>query len=245
VKQRPHHQQIIGRLMERHLKSRRSADCKLGREPLSRRGGSCSACEPPNEFELDQAIAQLINAGLFKGTRACPYRLIASHLVAGLVFGPEIFRARGLGRDRIDPHGELKPALKHVRAVLQACGLSDEDIEALSDKSPRWEGLYQVLLAERALIEAIELFPRPLSRNARRAPRGRTGVLANQALARALAGAWRTLTGRLPAKDNVRFHALLHAATTTVFGYPAKEPNWQSATRRAVKQIKALAASRT
>jgi len=64
-------------------------------------------------------------------------------------------------------------------------------------------------------------------------------------VARALAGAWRVLTGRLPAKNDKKFHGLLHAAVASIFGHPAKEPNWESTTRTAVKHIKNDAASRT
>jgi hypothetical protein len=37
--------------------------CTLGRNPLPRRGGGCSVCTILPEFELDRAVAGLINAG--------------------------------------------------------------------------------------------------------------------------------------------------------------------------------------
>ena len=66
-------QQVINSLTERGFAVGR-APCKLGREPLSRRGGMCSVCTAQREFELDQAIAELIGVGAFRGTGVCPYR---------------------------------------------------------------------------------------------------------------------------------------------------------------------------
>jgi hypothetical protein len=103
-------QQVINRLAERWEKSS-GLKCTLGRKPLRRRGGGCSICPAKQEFELDQAAAQLINAGVFKGTGLCPYQVITSHLVAGLVFGPETFRAKSAGQYRVDPVVEIKGVL--------------------------------------------------------------------------------------------------------------------------------------
>jgi hypothetical protein len=246
VKPTTNPQLVINRLAERCLeKAWLSVKCNLGRELLSRRGGACSACVRPQEFELDREVAHLIDTSVFRRAGACPYRIVASHLVAGLTFGPETFRSKSIGKVSIDPVMEVKTALRHVRTVLGACGLSREDIDALNDKGDLWAALCAVLSAERALADALALFQPLTSKKTRRSPPGRTGVLHHQALARAMAGAWRALTGRLPAKDNVRFHELLHAATTTIFGHPLKEPNWESATKKAVKRIKRDAASRT
>jgi hypothetical protein len=151
-----------------------------------------------------------------------------------------------VGRKRIDPLVELKQALRHVRAVLRACGLSRENIAALSHNNNPWNAaLYAVLLAEQQVGIALQLFEAQTSETSRSSPRGRTGALHNQALARALARAWQVLTGRLPAKDNVKFHELLLAAATTIFGPASKEPNWESATKRAVEQIRKDTARRT
>jgi len=67
---------------------------------------------------------------------------------------------------------------------------------------------------------------------------GRTGALEVQALATAMAKAWRVLTGRLPAKGNVKFHDLLNAVITTIFGDGAKKPNLEASTRIAVERLK-------
>jgi len=86
------------------------------------------------------------------------------------------------------------------------------------------------------------------SQNAEKTSRssgGRTGALHIQAVARALAGAWRVLTGYLPAKNDKTFHGLLHTAVATIFGRPVKKRNWESTTRTAVAHIKKDAATET
>jgi len=239
VNQRPNPPAEIKALLERWRNSASAPSCKLGRELLTRRGGACSACTWPVKNELDQAVADLIDAAIYKRMGGCPYRIIASHLLARLSLGPEAVRARGIGRKRIDPLVELKRALRHVRIILGACGLGRENIAALSHTGDRWTAaLYAVLLAEGEIGKALQLFEPLISEKARSSPSGRTGALHYQALARALVRAWHVLTGRLPAKNSVKFHALLLAAATTIFGAPYKEPHWESLTKLAVEQIR-------
>ena len=247
MKQMASAQQVIDRLAKRSAEaSGAPVKCMLGRKSLSRRGGGCSACKPPREFELDRAVGQLINAGAFKGTSVCPYPIITSHLVAGLVFGPEAFRSKSAGQYRVDPVVEIKGALKRIGAITRVTGLTREDIEGLSNKDDWWEALDAVLSAEHALNNALVIFQSQIPRKISRLPRGRAGALHIQAVARAMANAWRVLTGHLPAKDNEKFHGLLLAAVATIFGHPAKEPNWESATRTAVEHInKDASASRS
>ncbi len=236
-------QRVIERLAQRSAKaSQLSVNCKLGIEPRRRRGGSCSACTPPQEFELDEAVAQLINISAFKRAGVCPYRVVTSHLVAGLVFGPETVRARSVNRYVVDPVMALKGALKPIGTLLRATGLPRDDIEALSEQGDRWKAIYAVLSAERALETALAMFQSQVAAQTSRSQRGRAGALHILAVARAMASAWRVLTGRLPAKDNSKFHDLLSAAVSTIFGHPAKAPNWESATRRAVMHVKKTAA---
>jgi hypothetical protein len=87
-----------------------------------------------------------------------PYRVVVSHLVAGLTLGPEAARARR-GQIGVDPVVEIKGARKRVGALLFATGLDREDIEAISirNTSPRWQALWAVLTAERALDRALDL----------------------------------------------------------------------------------------
>jgi hypothetical protein len=142
---------------------------------------------------------------------------------------------------------EVKGALKRIRTLL-ASAPSRDNIEAIAisnDGGDWWQALYAVLTAERALEKALALFQSQIPVKTSHSPRGRTGALHNQAVARAMAGAWRHLTGRLPAKDNSKFHGLLLAAIVSIFGYPAKEPNLESATKTAVERIRKDAASRS
>lgn len=173
----------------------------------------------------------------------CPYHIIASHLVAGLTFGPEASRARSAGQYQVNPVVEVKGALKRIGAVTRATNLTREDITALCEKDTWWQALWEVHSAQRALESALAKFQSHTKEQSRRPARGRAGALHIQAVARAMANAWRVLTGRLPAKDNERFHGLLLAAVATVFGHPAKEPNWEAATKTAVTHIRNHTAS--
>jgi hypothetical protein len=245
VKQTASPQQVIDRLAERV--SQPPTHCRLGREPRRQRGGACSACTAPREFEIDEDIAQLIDRAAFRRPGVCPYRVVASHLAAGLTLGPEVSRARSAGQFRVDPVAEIKGARRRIRTILHTTRLSRDDIEAISisNDGDRWQALYKVLVADRALEKALALFQTEIPAKTRSSPRGRTGTLHNQAVARAMALAWRRLTGRLPAKGNCKFHGLLLAAIVSVFGHPAKEPNLESATKRAVDRIRKDAASRS
>ena len=163
-------QQVINRLAERSIiASRQPIKCKLGSESLPRRGNACSACPVGREFELDQAVAELINAGAFKGTGACPYQVMISHAVAALTFSPEVIRAKSAGRYRVDPVVEIKGALKRIRAITRATRWSREDIEGLSNKDAYWEAVEAVFAAEHALQKALPIFQSQTTR----LPRGR------------------------------------------------------------------------
>ena len=248
MKQTASPQQVIDRLMERWVNASRSPiHCRLGCKPRRRRGGACLACTHPQEFEIDRAIAQLIDSAAFTRAGVCPYQVVASHLVVGLTLGSDVSRARSAGRPRVDPVVEVKGVLKRIRSLLNATGPSRDNIEAIaiSNDSDCWQALYAVLMAERALEKALALFPSQVPVKNHRSPRGRTGALHNQAVARAMAGAWRELTGRLPAKGNSKFHGLLLAAIVSFFGHPVKEPNLELATRTAVERIRKDAASRS
>src|SRR4029077_578994 len=54
-------QQVINRLSERWYQGRDEPfpECKLGREPSTRRGGKCSACTIKAEFEFDGEVSRL------------------------------------------------------------------------------------------------------------------------------------------------------------------------------------------
>jgi len=251
--QRASPQQVIDRLAERTLEAgqrwgkagQSPAQCRLGNEPRRRRG-TCSACTVAQEFEIDWEITQLIDRAVIRRAGLCPYRVVASHLVAGLTLGPEVFRARSTGRLRVDPVVEIKGARKCIRSILYATRLSHDDIEtiSISNDGDWWQALYAVVVADRALEKARALFQARIPAKTSSSPHGRTGKLHNQAVARAMALAWRQLTGRLPAKDNSKFQHLLQAAIVTIFGDRVKVPNLQTATKTAVDRIKKDAAGR-
>jgi hypothetical protein len=247
VKQRTRPQQGIDRLAEWLLEPSKAPDCKLGGESLGRRGDACSACKPREDVEINREIARLIKLRAFKYPGVCPYRVVVSHLIAGLTVGPEASRARSVGQLRVDPRVEVKGVLKRIRSILYASGLSRDDIEAISisNDSDRWQALYAVLTAARALEKALALFQSQIPAKIGVSPRGRMGALHIQALARAMALAWSQLTGRLPAKENVKFQGLLLAAITSIFGDPAREPNLESAAKTAVERIRKDIATRS
>ena len=196
MKQTTSAQQVIDRLTERWAKpSRPPVNCTLGHKPVRRRGGGCSVCTARQEFELDQEVAQLIKTGAFKGTGVCPYKVITSHLIAGIAFGPETFRAQSAGQYRVDPVVEIKGALKRIGAVTGAIGWTREDIEGLSNKDDWWQALYAVLSAEHDLQIALAKFRSQIAGKTSRSPRGPTGALHIQAVARALARADRIPAG--------------------------------------------------
>jgi hypothetical protein len=231
-------QQVINRLSERWYQGRDVPGCKLGREPRTRRGGKCSACTTKAEFEVDKEVSRLIDRGTFDRPSACPYRVV-TNLLCAMTIGPEAARARGGKLDRVDPVRELKTIIRRVGMFIRATTtLSREDIEALTNGGTEWRPHKLIVSAERNLREALALVQQ-LERTKPRAHlrRGRTGNLDIQAVARAMATAWRELTGSLPAKENLSFHSLLSAATLTVLGELRREPNWEAATQTARQRI--------
>jgi hypothetical protein len=214
-------------------------ECKLGREPPTRRGGACSACAIKAEFEVDKEVRRLIDKKVFDQPSACPYRVVSNWLLFGTTLGPEAARARGSKLDPVDPVRDLKAILKRVGIFIRATTtLSREDIEALIDDEGEWRAHKHMVLAERNLREALALIQQ-LQRTKPPAHRrrGRTGDLDIQAVARVMAQAWRSLTGRLPGKDNLSFRGLLIAASTTVLGDLPHEPNWEAAAQTARQRI--------
>jgi hypothetical protein len=231
-------QQVINRLSERWYQGRDVPECELGRELRTRRGGKCSACTTKAEFEVDREVSRLIDKGTFDRPLACPYRVV-TNLLCAMIIGPEAARARAGKLARVDPVRELNAIIKRVSLFIRATiTLSREDIEALSDDENEWRPHKLIVSAERNLREALALVqqlertkPRARSRG------GRTGDLDIQAVARAMATAWRELTGSLPAKENLSFHSLLSAATITVLGDLPHDPNWEAATQTARQRI--------
>jgi hypothetical protein len=197
------------------------------------------------EFEFDEEVTRLIGQKTFDKTLACPYRVFSSYLLTGLTLGPEAVRSRAGKSRRIDPVHELERALEHVDAVLGTTTLSPEDIEALVGEEGDLKVLQLAAAAQRKLQAALELVQHLDADEPAPTPRGRTGRLDVQAVARALALAWLELTDQLPSKDNISFQNLLGSAVATVFGYVEDEPNWEAAIQTARQRIKKDLASRS
>jgi hypothetical protein len=149
-----------------------------------------------------------------------------------------VFRARSVGQLRVDPGLEIKGALKHIGAITRSSALTREDVETLSSENEWWQALSAVYSAADDLKKALAIFRSQPPKKTRYLQAGPIGALHIQAVASALARAWDELTGHLPGKNNKKFHDLLLAAVATIFGHPAKEPNWEAATRTAVQRIK-------
>ena len=125
VRQKTKAQETIDWLTEQCLTPKDEAPprCELGRQSLRRRAVTCSACKwALKQDQLHEEIGSLIKRAAFQYAHRCPYRVIASHLVASFVVGPEAFRARGIGKKRVDPVTELKKARKHVRTAAFRSG---------------------------------------------------------------------------------------------------------------------------
>jgi hypothetical protein len=235
-------QQVINRLSERWYQGRDEPfpECKLGREPRTRRGGKCSACTTKAEFEVDKEVSRLIDRGTFDRPLACPYRVV-TNLLCAMTIGPEAARARGGKLDRVDPVRELKTIIRRVGMFIRATTtFSREDIEALIDDENEWRPHKLIVSAERNLREALTLLEQLNAKPRTRSRGGRIGNLDIQAVARAMAIAWRELTGSLPAKENLSFRSLLRAATLTVLGDLPREPNWEAATQTARQRIRRM-----
>lgn len=234
-------QQVIDTLALRCLpvKSEPAAKCALESNPRAQGGACCR----DHELEIDREIRRLVEAGVFKQDGVCPHRVVASHLVAALSMGPEVFRAHRSEKLRVDPVVEIKGALRRI-ADIRASGPRPEQVACMvtTGNDGCWEARQEILFAERHLKKALDFFKAQPRVKTSSSPRGRSGDLRTQAVARAMAGAWRELTGSFPAKDNCTFQRLLLAAMTTIFGHPEPEPNLEWATALAVKRIQRRAA---
>jgi hypothetical protein len=243
----PDPQEVINRLGERWAGNagKPAVECRVGREPATRRAGPCSVCTVRMEFEFDDEVTRLVGQKTFDKTSACPYRVFSSHLLTGLTLRPEAVRSRAGKSRRIDPVHELERALERVDAVLSTTTSTPEDIEALVGEEGDLKVLQLAAAAQRNLQAALELVQRLVVEEPAPSPRGRTGRLEVQAIAGAMVRAWLELTDQLPSKDNISCQNLLSSAVATVFGYLEDEPNWEAAIQTARQRIKKDLASRS
>ena len=217
-----------------------AGECKLGREPAKRPDGHCSACKAKTEFPFDEMVGKLIAKGIFDGTRLCPYREVNSALVVALLCGPgaEMTR-READRTRI---AELQKALTHLDLFFQTFGPDRGELTDRREEDPLFAHIAEVSGAEFHISRALEylknLYAEDEKNRSLRPPGGRRGNLDLQAIARMMAQAWESLTGKLPAKNNVKFQGLLAAAAETALGPLDPDTNWEWYARVGVKTRK-------
>jgi hypothetical protein len=229
-------QRIFWELWAR-LRLEKDVECKLGREPAKRGGGRCTACTAKTEFAFDEMVGTLIAKGIFDGTRLCPYRQVNIALVVALLLGPgaEMTR-RESDRTRV---AELQKALTHLELFLQTFGPDRGELTDRREEDPLFAHIADVSGAEFHISRTLKYLKNRNAEDEKNHPLppsgGRRGNLELQAIASTMAQAWERLTGKLPAKNNVKFQDLLAAAAKTVLGPLDSDTNWEWYSRVGVK----------
>jgi hypothetical protein len=200
----------------------------------------CTACKAKTEFPFDEMVGKLIAKGIFDGTRLCPFREVNSALVVALLCGPGAeMTHREADRTRI---AELQKALTHLDLFFQTFGPDRGELADRREEDPLFAHIAEVSGAAFHISRALEylknLYAEDEKNRSLRPPGGRRGNLDLQAIARMMAQAWETLTGKLPAKNNVKFQGLLAAAAETALGPLDPDMNWEWYARVAVKTRK-------
>jgi hypothetical protein len=214
-----------------------AGECKLGREPTKRRYERCTACRAKTEFPFDEILGKLIANGTFDGTRLCPYRQVNVALVAALLVGPGAeMTQRESERTRI---AELQKALTHLELFFQTFGPDRGELAERREEDALFAHIAEVNEAEFRISRALGYLKNLHAENQKnqppRPPGGRRGNLELQAIARTMVQAWEKLTGKLPAKNNVKFQDLLAAAAKTGLGPLDSDTNWEWYARVGVK----------
>jgi hypothetical protein len=228
------------RQLWKHLWTRLSgADipkCQLGDEPLTWQNGRCSTCTVKPDLAIDHSVAQLITDKIVVCPARCPYVVFAAALIDALLVGPGAEEtARDSERTRII---ELKAALKHIDRALETLSPRRKDLEylAVRGEDELFVRLHDVVRAETLVAETVKFFIENAKRNygeetdltkPRPPRRGRPGSLELQGIVSACDHAWTQLIGKKAGKNNVNFHALLHAAAETVLGPLDPGPDWE------------------
>jgi hypothetical protein len=185
------------------------------------------ACKAKTEFPFDEMVAQLIPTGIFGGTRFCPYREVNKALVLALILGPGAeMTQREADRTRI---AELQKALIHLELFFQTFGPDRGELSDRREEDPLFAHIADVTEAEFHISRTLEYLKNAEEEKNRPLPPsgGRRGNLELQAIASTMAQAWERLTGKLPAKNNVKFQDLLAAAAKTVLGPLDSDTNWE------------------
>jgi hypothetical protein len=216
---------IIARLFRRLREP--SSECRLGREPSRARRDRCSACTYRKAtFEIDHAVARLIENNTFSKSIACPYRVFAKHLWLALMIGPEMLAAVHNHHQRtVD---QLESALKHLRMALRA--YEEHEWVMMFMEKEYHSMMKEVFAAQQSIAKAVDFFRTEyLKRDhpTRKSKRGRGKELARQTIVRGCSFAWEELTGLKPGKANTKFHDVLSAASATVFGARDRVTGWE------------------
>src|SRR6266702_913108 len=150
--------------------------CKLGIKPKQRHGNMCSACDFKIDLEIDHAVARLAANGTFDGGSSCPYRVMISRVIVGIMFGD-------VGSREEHEHDgfrikELKAALKHIAGIWGTMARERWEFERLSGQDPYFDCFNDIKDVEYKLIAVLRFFekrhaevkrtlPRPYGRGAR------------------------------------------------------------------------------
>ena len=215
-------------------------ECKLGREPAKRPGRRCTACKVKPEFPFDEMVGKLIAKGIFDGTRLCPYGQVNTALVLALILGPGAeMTSRQADSTRI---AELQKAQTHLDLFFQTFGADRGELTDRREEDPLFAHIAEVSGAEFHISRTLEYLKNRHAENEKNRALppsgGRRGNPELQAIASTMAQAWERLTGKLPAKNNVKFQNLLAAAANTVLGPLDPDTNWEWYARVGVKARK-------
>jgi hypothetical protein len=222
--------------------------CKLGSEPRGGRDSRCTACpfRKLPEFDIDREIADLISDGTFRSSGTCPYEAFATALIAALSMGTAVTRSNWEAQHTLITG--LETALRHINRALNAVVPSRDELRALTatwrnnhladvaEEKTQDHYLADVVDAETLIGNALEFLKRPVKDwegkeipMPREMPlqQGRPADHDLLLMVRACGNQWEKLVGAQPGKNNVKYHGLLDAAATTIFGVRKHEPNWE------------------
>jgi hypothetical protein len=212
-------------------------ECKLGHETRLRRSDKCSVC-PVNadDFEIDKAVAALISENVIQSSTRCPYLAFSAALFVVLMVGSEaVETAKQSEHLRIK---ELNKALEHIDRAIKTHETNRESMKYLAAREDEelFTRLADVIRAETLISKAVRFLIENFERNhgykldPRKPPpvrRGRRPALEMRSIIQPCEVTWQQLIGTRPGKHNVRFHALLQAAASTLLGPLDREPDWE------------------
>jgi hypothetical protein len=188
------------------------------------------------ELEIDHAVAELISDHVIRSSTQCPYLAFTAALWIALLVGSEATETVKQS-ERVCVN-ELNNALEHIGRALKTIAPDREGIEYLAAREDEemFTRLADVVRAETLITKAVQFFNKNFERNhghkldPKKLPsvkRGRRPALDIRSVIQPCEHAWQRLIGVRPGKHNVRFHALLQAAASTLLGPLNREPDWE------------------